>query len=239
MKLEVIPASPDDRPLLRQLVELYLYDFSEFDQRDVDDEGLYGYRWFDAYWSEPGRHPFLFRVDGHPAGFALVRAGASTEMAEFFILRKYRGNGAGSEAAGKIFASFPGRWLISQVPGNEPATRFWRAAIPVPFSEQRSDEGHVRQEFTIPAGFITRYRDPSSDPTPTGGLVAAPVSGKCQPIHRVARWINTRKKVGRGADKVSVGWFSARIYLLFRVYRDFRLFFVLGSLAILPPRGRG
>lgn len=152
MELEVIPATPDDQPLLRQLLELYLHDFSEFDQRDVDNHGLYGYHWFDAYWSESDRHPFLFRVDGRPAGFALVRAGATTEMAEFFILRKYRGKGAGSAAAREILPRFPGRWSISQIPGNEPATRFWRAAIPVPFSEQRSHDGHVRQEFTIDQG---------------------------------------------------------------------------------------
>lgn len=149
MGLEVIPAGTDDRPLLRQLMELYRYDFSELDQSDVDDDGLYGYRWLDAYWTEAGRHPFLFRVDGHPAGFALVRSDAVTEMAEFFVLRKYRHRGIGTRAARALLSRFPGRWTVSQIPGNHAATGFWRAAIPVPFDEQQLDGGQIRQTFTI------------------------------------------------------------------------------------------
>ncbi|WP_334172050.1 GNAT family N-acetyltransferase [Sinomonas sp.] len=149
MELEVIPAGPEHRPLLRQLLELYRYDFSELDHSDVDDQGFYGYRWLETYWSEPERHPFLFTVDGHPAGFALVRTGKVTEMAEFFVLRKYRGQGIGTKAARWVFALFPGKWLVSQVPGNAVATRFWRAGIPVPFDEQRLESGEVRQAFTV------------------------------------------------------------------------------------------
>ena len=150
MELEVIPAEPEHRPLLRQLLELYRYDFSELDQSDVNEDGLYGYRWLDAYWTESERHPFLFLVEGHPAGFALVRSGRATEMAEFFVLRKYRGQGIGTRAARSLFSRFPGKWLVSQVPGNDAATGFWRAVIPVPFHEQRLDNGQVRQSFDIP-----------------------------------------------------------------------------------------
>ncbi|KHL05682.1 GNAT family N-acetyltransferase [Sinomonas humi] len=150
MELEVIPAEPEQRSLLRQLLELYRYDISELDQSDVNDDGFYGYRWLEFYWTESERHPFLFRVDGHPAGFALVRTGKVTEMAEFFVLRKYRGQGIGTGAARALFSRFPGKWLVSQVPGNDAATRFWRATIPGPFHEQRLDNGQIRQTFDVP-----------------------------------------------------------------------------------------
>ena len=50
-------------------MELYRYDFTEFDQADVGPHGDYGYRYLDHYWADPGRHPFLFQVDGNWAGF--------------------------------------------------------------------------------------------------------------------------------------------------------------------------
>ena len=94
--VDVAPAQEQDRDALRQLIELYAYDFSEFNGTEIGDDGRYGYRYFDAYWTEPERHPFLFRVDGHLAGFALVRAGDPHDMAEFFVMRKYRRSGWGS-----------------------------------------------------------------------------------------------------------------------------------------------
>ena len=53
-------------------MELYLYDFSEFDGADVDAQARYGYPYLDRYWEEAGRSPFLIRVDGVLAGFVLV-----------------------------------------------------------------------------------------------------------------------------------------------------------------------
>ena len=35
-------------------MELYRYDFSEFDGADVGSHGEYGYRYLDHYWAEPG-----------------------------------------------------------------------------------------------------------------------------------------------------------------------------------------
>ena len=76
--LEVVEAGIADKPVLGQLLELYLHDFSVFTNDDVDAAGRFGYEYLDAYWSEAGRVPFLFRVDGRWAGFALVRAAPHT-----------------------------------------------------------------------------------------------------------------------------------------------------------------
>lgn len=97
--VEVEPATLAEKPALARLLELYAYDFSELNDADVDDDGAYGYRHLDAYFAEPERHPFLVRVDGRLAGFAFVRAGTPHDMAEFFVLRKYRRGGVGVAAA--------------------------------------------------------------------------------------------------------------------------------------------
>lgn len=148
MNLIVREAAAGDRELLARLIDLYLYDFSEFDGRDLEADGSYHYSWLDAYWSEDGRKAYLFDVDRHPAGFALVRLTDPAELAEFFVLRKYRRCGIGTAAARDVIARHPGRWVITEIASNESATAFWRRAIPVAFDERRLVGGSVQQRFT-------------------------------------------------------------------------------------------
>jgi predicted acetyltransferase len=146
--VEVVEATIADKHAVRQLLELYAHDFSEFNDGDVDQHGRFGYRYLDDYWIDAARHPFLIRVDGRIAGFAFVRSGQPHDMAEFFVMRKYRRGGVGVEAARRLFTRFPGEWQVRQLAANAPATAFWRGAIPVPFSEDSNDEGPV-QRFRI------------------------------------------------------------------------------------------
>ena len=133
--IELSKVPIEDKPVLRNLVELYMYDFSELSDRDVSDHGLFGYRYLDHYWTEPDRHPFLIRVEGKLAGFVLVRsrwrddAGFESSIAEFFVMRKYRRRGVGRIAARRVFDTFPGRWEVTQLSDNVVARIFWRDVI--------------------------------------------------------------------------------------------------------------
>ncbi len=134
MNVEVTQASLDDKPLLQRLLELYQYDFSEYENIDLDSDGTYGYAWLDHYWHEDGRYPFLVRVDGKLAGFVLVNqitllSNSEWSMAEFFIMRKYRRRGVGKTVAFYIFDKFHGIWEIHQLERNIPAQHFWRKII--------------------------------------------------------------------------------------------------------------
>jgi predicted acetyltransferase len=148
---ELIEATVDDKSVLRRLLELYLHDFSEFSGQDLNDHGEYGYRYLDHYWTEPGRHAFLIRVDGRLAGFALVRqAGGAMEMAEFFIVRKYRRQGFGTRTAQRLFDRFPGAWRVRHDPANVAARAFWRRAVQRCAAERftETSEGHrIVQQF--------------------------------------------------------------------------------------------
>jgi predicted acetyltransferase len=143
--VEVVAARVRDKPIVRRLLELYLHDFSVFTGADVDARGLFGYDYLDVYWTEPDRAPFLFRVERHWCGFALVRTGDPHDMAEFFVMRKYRRSGVGITAAREVFARFPGRWQVRQMRANVDATTFWRRAIPVPFTEEEIETGPVQR----------------------------------------------------------------------------------------------
>jgi predicted acetyltransferase len=143
--VEVLDAIEQDRPVLRRLLELYRYDFSEFDDADVGAHGEFGYRYLDHYWTDPERRPLLFRTAGRWSGFALVRTGDPNDMAEFFVLRKYRRTGVGRGAAREVLRRFPGRWTVRQQLVNPVATEFWRAAIPYPFTERTTETERVME----------------------------------------------------------------------------------------------
>jgi predicted acetyltransferase len=147
MDFSLLEANEDDRVVLRRLVELYRYDFSEFDQADVGLHGEFGYPYLDHYWTEEDRRPFLFRVDDSWAGFALVREIPPYDMAEFFVMRKYRRVGVGRRAAVDVFDRFPGAWQVRQQITNPAATAFWRTVIPYPYVE-RTTALEMIQEFT-------------------------------------------------------------------------------------------
>ena len=134
MPIETTRAPIEEKEVLQRLMELYLYDFSEFDGADLDDQGAYGYPYLDRYWIEPERVPFLIRVDEMLAGFVLVcehswLGNPGKMIAEFFVMRKYRGRGVGRTAAFTVFDSFPGHWEVSQIAQNQPAQEFWRKVI--------------------------------------------------------------------------------------------------------------
>lgn len=136
MQIEIEKIGIEQKPVLRNLMELYRYDFSEFDQDDVSDFGLYGYEYIDHYWIEGGRHPFFIKVDDKLAGFVLIRQVHSFDntneinsISEFFVMKKYRGKGIGKTTAFKIFDMFSGEWKVAEIEENKPAQIFWRKVI--------------------------------------------------------------------------------------------------------------
>ena len=137
MDVQITPASAAERDALTALVQLYAYDLSDLFSADVGDDGRYKTPPLDPYWSgDPRRHPFLIRVDGKLAGFALVHQQSRltgdesvTDMAEFFVLRRFRRHGVGERAAAWLFDKFRGPWEVRQRSVNLPATAFWRRAI--------------------------------------------------------------------------------------------------------------
>ena len=70
--LKIIEAKKEDRDTVMNLLEKYLYEFSQWEKTDVNDNGLYGYEYLDCYFEEKNRFPYLIKVDGKLAGFILV-----------------------------------------------------------------------------------------------------------------------------------------------------------------------
>ncbi|MCE7929230.1 MAG: GNAT family N-acetyltransferase [Dehalococcoidia bacterium] len=128
--VEVQLAGQSGCDAIENLLQLYLHELSAFGSREAGEDGRYPYPYLPLYWSEQGRWPFLLRVDGNVAGFALVRqVEGRFQMAEFYVLREYRRCGVGERAARLLFAQFPGLWLVEELAANTAAIAFWRAVI--------------------------------------------------------------------------------------------------------------
>lgn len=122
------PIVIEDKDLLRNLMQAYRHDMSQFNGDKPDELGLFSVgKYFDVYWTEATRHPLKITVGGEIAGFALVRQlqSSSYSMAEFFILRSYRRAGIGRQSAIALFDRFKGTWHVAQDEDNKRSQLFW------------------------------------------------------------------------------------------------------------------
>ncbi len=126
MKIELELIDISEKNILSQMLNDY--------QFEISGDGSAGYKYLDLYWEKENRHPYFIKVDGEIAGFALVNGhtivckGASN-LAEFYVLSKFRKCGVGRSAAKAVFAKFPGKWEVRQIAENPIAHIFWNKVI--------------------------------------------------------------------------------------------------------------
>jgi predicted acetyltransferase len=132
VKLTLDPLSGAEEPVLNRLMQLYAYDFSEFMGFDIANDGVFPL----VYRSEPWQHAYLLRVEGNLAGFVILDEKSRItqdpeimDVAQFFVMRKYRRKGVGARAASLAFDLFPRQWEVRQTAANVAATAFWRETI--------------------------------------------------------------------------------------------------------------
>src|SRR5882724_12529147 len=136
MNFKLIKAPREDISVMENLVQFYIYDFSEFIELDVKEDGLFEpYAGLSKYWEEENeRFPYFIKEEEKYVGFVLVRYVTSGDrnyfsMAEFFILRRYRRMGIGRSIAEQVFNLHKGHWEVYQRESNKPARFFWGKII--------------------------------------------------------------------------------------------------------------
>lgn len=136
MHISVNPATEADRSALESLFQLYVYDFTDFKAWDVEANGRFQDASLRGCWTQAHRHPFLIRVDGKLAGFAIVDGRSQLtgvygpwDLADFFILRHYQKRGVGERAARALFDAFGGHREVRVMVANLRALAFWRTVI--------------------------------------------------------------------------------------------------------------
>jgi predicted acetyltransferase len=159
MNVTITKASSENARVLENLMQFYIYDFSEFVDLDVRDDGLFEpYSGLQSYWdNQSEKFPYFINEGDILLGFVLVRRITEGDksyfsMAEFFIMRKYRRKGIGRSIAEQVFQLHKGRWEIYQKESNKPAQAFWRNVISKCTGgrfKERTDNGKRIQEFEI------------------------------------------------------------------------------------------
>jgi predicted acetyltransferase len=155
--LKLLKAGHQHKEAIKNLMQFYMYDFSNFLPLDVEKDGLFApYLNLDSYWQEDAsRFPYIIVKDDKYVGFVLVRLIDTKEndtfsIAEFFIMTKYRRSGIGTAVATQIFDLHKGQWEVFQKETNKPAQIFWHKVIDAytnaKFTE-RSEDGRRIQTF--------------------------------------------------------------------------------------------
>jgi predicted acetyltransferase len=129
--VEIKVAMLEQKPVLKWLLELYVEEFAQMTggrvaQKQVFVDGEY----VDLFWKTSDWIPLLIFYHDKVAGFALVISGSGVRaLPEFFILKKYRRQGIGKQAAFQIFDQYPGRWQVMESDFNSAGQEFWRRVI--------------------------------------------------------------------------------------------------------------
>jgi predicted acetyltransferase len=134
--IELVPVERQDATVLSNLFELYAHDFSEFMPFEVGDDGRFGVAEGSEWWEDPSSAALFIKADRKFAGFAILHRGSRVthapevmDVAEFFVLRRWRRQGVGTLAAHALFRRHPGTWEVRVRESSPVALSFWPHAI--------------------------------------------------------------------------------------------------------------
>jgi predicted acetyltransferase len=142
VELELV--SEESRPIVENLLQLYIHDLSHFRLTRPDEAGRFNHDdRYALFFTDPDRCAYIFRDASGPVGFGLVRGLREPRrlMAGFFIVRGVRRLGVGRHVALAMLRQHVGVWEIPFQDENVGAARFWRelaaAAVGKKWTEDR------------------------------------------------------------------------------------------------------
>lgn len=170
MDIRLEKAETQKQDVTFRLLQYSLYEESQTDQNEMNEDGLFEYPWFASYFTEKERDAFFIKEQktGRLLGFVMVNTYVQKwelghSIAEFMVLPKFRRNKIGKKAAYECFEHYPGNWEVSPSWGSRQAYFFWK---------------HVISEYT---GGQQRYGDQrgrAKKETDRGGKNCLPSAGK-------------------------------------------------------------
>lgn len=134
--VKLMEVRAEKKGVLLNLLEKYLYEFSQWEKTDVNEDGMYGYEYLDCYFTEKNRYAYFIMVDEKLAGFIMVSdypevPGTELDycLSEFFVMHKYRKQGVGRESVFNVLDLHHGKWQLKRHPHNIPSVYFWNKVI--------------------------------------------------------------------------------------------------------------
>lgn len=129
--MELVGVRPEDRELMWNINQKYLYEMTNYYDDEMDAQGILHYGYFDAYFTDPKRKAFLLYEDKTLVGFAMIHPYSNMRekpdhvLAEFTIFPMYRRKHLAIKAAEMIFEQFKGNWEVKYNEKNIPAKALW------------------------------------------------------------------------------------------------------------------
>lgn len=123
-----------DRELLFSLNQAYLKEMTKYYPDEPDENGYYTYGYFDEYFVDKKRIAYFILNDKEIVGFCMLNPYSYFDrdvdyvLAEFTILRAFRGNHYARETIELLFTIYHGKWEIKYNIHNEKAKNLWTSA---------------------------------------------------------------------------------------------------------------
>ena len=133
MEIVLEQVLPEKKEVLFRLLQYSLFEESLTDMNEMNEDALFDYPWFDAYFIEEEREAYLIRQrdTNKLLGFSMIRRheDGRHSIAEFLVIPKYRRQGVGTNAANACFKLHHGLWEVKPAYGSKSAKAFWKKTI--------------------------------------------------------------------------------------------------------------
>ena len=161
--------APDETDALFRLFQLYRYENSDWMAEDIGDDGLFDESKGQVadYVTSSEKGAYWIRKDGALAGFVVTEPvflpdGTQVdELADLFVLKRYRRQGLALAAVRAVAKQFHGPWLVCVFRNDARAAAFWRKAFQEldlanvrPYTDPKCEDLHL---------YAINHRQPGQD----------------------------------------------------------------------------
>jgi len=126
----------ESRDILYRLLQYSLFEESENDLNEMNEEAIFEYKYFDRYFLEEDRDAYFIRdkESNKILGFAMVNTYMQIyddghSIAEYLVIPKYRRNKIGKTVAIDLFNRYRGNWEVRPSLNSKKAYLFWENVV--------------------------------------------------------------------------------------------------------------
>ena len=136
MNIEIVKVLEEDKDILWNLLQFALYDGSFYVDNQINNQGIFEYKWFERNFTDNNRSAYFIKQDNNVLGFVMTNENLKLKhdcnaqtIAEFLVLPKYRKKHIGKKVAYQIFDTFSGECEVQPMENNTGAYEFWEKVI--------------------------------------------------------------------------------------------------------------
>jgi predicted acetyltransferase len=136
LKITLRKARNDDKTALQNMFQFYLHDLSAYtDNLTTNTDCVFENDDINTYYEKDTLIPMMIECDNTIIGFILLNmppftpSGYDYHINDFFILKKYRGQGLGKTAVRELLQKYSGKFAMVQLLKNTIAIHFWEKAL--------------------------------------------------------------------------------------------------------------